>query len=107
MIGQFLLGVYAPIGAAYSIYIWTRPLEQMMVYVALTPLLLLLAIWAIVVIGSIFTNTGFAFATISIAVIWGVFASIFCVAIGFVHVLISHGIYTEFRDSGWFELDQD
>ena len=103
LIAGFLIRLYAPIGALYAIFIWIRPLQEMMVYVAFTPLLLVLTIWAMVIVSYFFE--GIWFASTGLGLAFGVSASIFTVAIGFIHVLICHGIYILFRDEGWFESD--
>lgn len=104
IIAGFLTKVYGPIGALYAIFIWIRPLQEMMVYVSLTPLLLVLTIWAIVSISYIFGGVWFASTSLGLA--FGVIASYLTLAIGFIHVLISYGIYILFRDENWFEPDR-
>ena len=101
---RFLLWVYAPIGAVLSFYIWARPLEEMMFYVTITPFILLVTIWGIVIFSILFERPWFANSTIG--AVWGMFASVICLGLGFFHVLLSYGIFHQFRAAGWFEEQQ-
>lgn len=98
---RFLLWFYAPIGIVFSIFVWSRPFREMMFYVTLTPLIMLLVIWAIVLLNRLFDSAWFA--TNAVGVVWGMFASTICGVLGMFHVLLSYGIYYQFRESGWFE----
>jgi len=76
----------------------------MMFYVTITPLLLLLTIWCFVFLDILIESTLFSNTTVGL--VWGMFASVICLAFGLFHVLLSYAIYYQFRESGWFEGQQ-
>jgi len=101
LIQGFLIWIYAPLGIIWSLYIWSRPVKDIMIGVSIFPLILLFGTWFILAIDYLFSLGLFSSTSLSIAFL--IASSVFIFILGCVHVILAQLIYYFFREFDWVE----